>query len=494
MMITANNKNDKICFNKIIAYLILVSLIVIEIVFFLREQNIILNSRAVEISSKRCIQGGLTIFQPARVEQWVNGKWQTIKTCHDNQVCNSTNFECEAYKNPYNNTVTPTPKIVNGIILKQYGEKCTKGPECQSGICSQFGMATRVAVGNWGSPPSISSFPICQLQESAVLAIYKQIYKAEVLAQAVTTAEFVIGPSTWSIIGSTYKIAATSGIEVATYYFLQQPLITKAFDVINIGSTVFSIRDCLKNGDSGVLCQMYLAGASAYPGETSKALGSSLKNLFIKSSPRNVVYLPAKYYNYKDQIVGRKPTPNEIAWIEKMYKVKVIIADKPSWVPHLNTYAAGRSTIGSQTITLYPFLNSDGNMVYDIGEIAIHEIGHAIAANGQTPIISMSDLFANECLNCRWTISQLKVRGYSPQSPQVLHELDYMYQNAWLFKQTALNSAGLVNANGSFVTGQQLANIYDGVLNNPSALEYINIPSQNFSLNLRGIVSALFDK
>ncbi|PIU36895.1 hypothetical protein COT02_03675 [Candidatus Roizmanbacteria bacterium CG07_land_8_20_14_0_80_34_15] len=235
---------NKICINKIFAYLVFISLIFVGVIFIVKNNKFVLNSRARAVDTnngvKRCIQGGLTVFQPARVEQWTNGKWQTIKTCYDNQVCNPTTFECEAYKNPYNNEVTPTPKIVNGIALKQYGKKCSKGSECQSSICSRFGMPTRVAYGSWGSAPSVSSVPICQQKESEVLSIYKQIYKAEVIAQAVTTAEFVVGPSLWPVIASTYKVAIASGIDVAAYFFLQQPLVTKALNVINVGGTAFS--------------------------------------------------------------------------------------------------------------------------------------------------------------------------------------------------------------------------------------------------------------
>jgi len=62
---------NKICINKIFAYLVFISLIFVGVIFIVKNNKFVLNSRAVDTNNsvKRCIQGGLTIFQPARVEQ-----------------------------------------------------------------------------------------------------------------------------------------------------------------------------------------------------------------------------------------------------------------------------------------------------------------------------------------------------------------------------------------------------------------------------------------
>lgn len=420
--------------------------------------------------NKRCVyvnNTSPTVIYPSRVEENKNGRWQSVENCLSQKICNPITFKCEVF----------TPKPLTGKKIP--GSTCKLGLECQSGICDSRYMTPQ---GEYIFLPEKKC--TYSLADQKKFMEQKLQNDRSVLQVGTATVAVLYAPA----VGDAIFLKAISTAPVV-YSFLEQPVVQKILNIMNVGGTAFSIADCIKNGAGGDLCQLYLGGVSVNPSEASIALENSVKNLFIKSALTNLQAYPIN--NYHSNIVGRKPYPEEIQWIKRMYGVDVIIADQPSYIPYLDTYAAGRSAVNSKTITLFPSINEQGQMEYQLSA-ALHEIGHATGAYGQVSITTMSDLFANECLNCRWTVNQLiKERGYATQSEEVLNQLDYMNKNARLFRQDAFNSLGLVNNNGKLVTGPQLANLYDGVRLDPSLLQYVNISSQNFSSNLKSVIWAL---
>lgn len=406
---------------------------------------------------KRCVyvnNTSPTIIYPSRVEKNINGSWQTVENCSSSKICNPITFKCEVF--------TPKPLTKKKIA----GESCKLGLDCQSGICDS----------RYLSPQGIYIF-LPEKKCTYSLADQKKFMEQKlqndrsVLQVGTTTVAILYAPA----VGDAVLLKAVSATP-AVYSFLQQPIVKKILDIMNVGGTAFSIADCIKNGTGGDLCQLYVAGASINPGETSLALENSLKNLLPNSTNKSFV-------------IGRKPTLSELKWIKKNYGVEVEISETPMKIGPYN-YSSGSTKLGSKKMILYPYPDSKGIMQYDL-LAALNVVGEARGGGGQVVATSMSQEFANTCVNCRWTADRLmKDYGLLKDDPRVLSELDKMNIAALKFQQNAEQIFGLRREGGRLITGAEFSNVYrDHYINNVEKFEYIDPGS--FTPNFTAILFAL---
>jgi|GEM_PF-6046604 len=176
--------------------------------------------------------------------------------------------------------------------------------------------------------------------------------------------------------------------------------------------------------------------------------------------------------SYKNQLIN---------WVQNM-GVRVNFSSTPYYSPLINNYAAGTATaIGSGEISFYPTpgYNAWENLTTDT---VLHEINHAVAANGQVDpsVISneyrSAQFYLNECLNCAKTVMDLTKRGYS--ADYIADEVAYYYQNEGsFFKEMA--TLGLDNPIVSRLARQFNLSSYQihQVLNQQARTNNITLPT-----------------
>lgn len=443
------------------------------------------------------------------------GKSSDGTLCWNDSECNSgkcqdRGFGIKACSPPV--IVSPSPTFVAGSTKKSKGTNCSSDAECGSGKCASSWTSTD------GSTTFSTRGNVCtydQAEQDAFLNAQatRETQTVDGVTQGAVT--YVGAANLVKIASNVYAFNAAAGggwatLPTATYVYGQTALTTgfaslpaTAQTAIGVGSSTLTIGgtlvtglQCAHEGPNSPACAGLIGGYYANPLVFEQSLRDSGQMLLNSGKNTYLQQVLDQQARTSYGVNGKKPAPGEFAWVKNMYGVDVEISNMPYSGPNIDNgpgYVAGTAPIGGRRVTLYPYQTQSGEIIFESDtHIVLHEVGHAIAADGQVPAKNMLDFFTNECINCRWTVNELSRRGYAPNSQEVLSQLNYMHENSRAASRAIANFQGLRTNSGSPITGPQLANIYDSVISNPDNLQYVKVYDEDFLLNLQKIVESLY--